>query len=273
MRYSLKHATLGLKRGAAQFVALLALHSSWGPEVKWFCNPVLTCHSCALYWFACPVGVLVHFSGYRLFPFLLVGMIALLGILLGRLLCGWVCPFGFLQDVLYRIRTRKVRLPRWTNAIKYGVLLGLVIALPWWLGEQTTWSFCRLFCPASAIEVTLPRLLADGRAALHAAAAFKLSVLAIVLAACVVSSRAFCRVLCPIGAMLAPFNLFSLWKVRAPAGDCVSCRICDKACPTDDPPSRRLSRRVEPSRSLDCIGCGECSQACPHGTVPGRNAP
>jgi len=261
----LLNATIGVKRRSVQILALLALHSSWGPDAKWFCNPVLTCHSCVLSWFACPIGVLSHFAGYRLLPLLLLGTIILLGVGLGRLLCGWICPFGLLQDVLHRIRTPKIRLPRWTNAVKYVVLLALVVAAPLALGEQTDYSFCRIICPASALQVTLPRWLAAGFTAISTPAAIKLGVLVVVLVLAVLSSRSFCRILCPIGALMAPFNLFSFWRVRPPVGGCRSCGICDRACPTDDRPSTRISRGGEPSRSLDCVGCGECGRACPHG--------
>ena len=123
MLLSLKQWFLAPLRRAVQTVSLLLLHSSWGPELKSFCLPVMNCHSCALSWFACPIGVYVHYAGYRLFPFLAVGTVLIIGVFLGRFLCGWVCPFGFLQDLLHKIPSPKFRLPRWTAAIKYVVLV------------------------------------------------------------------------------------------------------------------------------------------------------
>ena len=141
-------STIASSRQSVQFVSLFLLHSSWGPEFKWLCNPVLSCHSCVLAWFACPIGVFVHYSGYHLFPFLAVGTVLLLGVFLGRLLCGWVCPFGLLQDLLYKMPGPKFHMPKWTVNVKYVVLLVTVILLPFFLGEQTMLSFCR-WCPAS----------------------------------------------------------------------------------------------------------------------------
>ncbi len=259
----LKNFSIAAHRRAVQFVSLLALHSSWGPEFKWLCNPVLSCHSCALAWFACPIGVFTHYSAYHIFPFLAVGTVLLLGVLLGRLLCGWVCPFGLLQDLLYRLPGPKFDLPRWTGKIKYVVLVLMVFLLPFLFTENTPYSFCRI-CPASAIQVTLPNLLGSGMAGFTTATAIKLAVLLLVLVAVVVSSRSFCKTMCPIGAMLAPLNFISLWKIRVPTQNCVSCGKCETACPQQDAaPAEHIARGVAPNRDLECIVCHECQTTCP----------
>ena len=258
----LKEFTIAAHRRAVQFVSLFLLHSSWGPEFKWLCNPVLSCHSCVLAWFACPIGVFIHYAGYRIFPFLALGMVLFLGVLIGRLLCGWVCPFGLLQDLLHKLPGPKFELPAWTAYIKYVVLALLVFLLPFLFTEQTAWSFCRI-CPASALQVTLPNLLGSGFDGITLATAVKLAVLVVVLLAAVASSRSFCKVLCPIGAMLAPLNFISLWKIKVPTQNCVSCGKCETACPQDVGPAVRIAQEVPPNRSLDCIVCHECQTICP----------
>ena len=140
------------KRRWSQVASLLALNSSlWGMETQWPCWPVLNCHSCALAWFACPVGVFTQYAGLHVFPFLAVGMILLAGALVGRLLCGWACPFGLVQDLLYKIPSRKLSLPAWTSKLKYAVLALGVLALPWIFGGETLASFCRV-CPAAHFQ-------------------------------------------------------------------------------------------------------------------------
>lgn len=255
-------------RRIVQSLSLVLLHSSWGPDLKWICNPVLSCHSCALAWFACPIGVFVHFSGYHLFPFLALGMVLLIGVAFGRLLCGWVCPFGFLQDMLHKIPGRKLTLPAWTGYIRYAVLILMVFLIPYFLGESTAWSFCRI-CPASALQVTLPHIITTRTFTLTAGTIVKLALLVVVVVAAILSSRAFCKVLCPIGALLAPLNLLSFWTVKFAPG-CTLCKKCDTVCPVDGDPSVRMREGQAPNRALDCIVCHDCASACPQKNGNGK---
>lgn len=252
-----------VKRRISQIISLIALHSSWGPELKWFCNPVLSCHSCALAWFACPIGVFVHYSGYHMFPILAVGTVLLLGVLFGRLLCGWVCPFGFLMDMLYKIPSPKFVLPNWTGYIKYVILIATVFLIPFWLGELTMYSFCR-FCPASTIQATIPTLIQTQFAGFSAWTVLKLGILLAVLVLAVFSSRSFCKVFCPIGALLAPLNYVSFWAIKPPVLKCEDCGRCDRYCPANDIPSKRIAEGIPPNRALECIVCHDCQETCPH---------
>ncbi len=251
------------KRRVIQYISLILLHSSWGPELKWLCNPVLSCHSCALSWFACPIGVFVHFSGYHVFPLLPVGMVLIVGVFLGRLLCGWVCPFGLLQDLLHKIPSPKITLPHWTNYTKYGLLFLSVLIIPYLWGESTLYSFCRI-CPAGTLQASLPTAIASGFAGIQAATIVRWGVLAAILVLAVVSMRSFCKVLCPLAAIMAPLNYVSLWAIKAPAETCRNCKHCDAACSMDIQPSVRINKKVPANRDLECIVCHECQTACPH---------
>jgi ferredoxin-type protein NapH len=269
---------LNKKRLTIQTGSFVLLNTAfWGSGFKWICNPVLNCHGCPLAWFACPIGVFIHYSGYQIFPFFALGVVLLIGALVGRLLCGWVCPFGWLQDLLHRIPSPKFSMPKWTNAIKYVVLVAMVFAIPWFLGPTTAWAFCRI-CPTAALQVTLPAFLGLNPAfpgttlAMDASMILKLGLAALILALAVFSSRSFCRVLCPIGALLAPLNHLSPWTVKFKGKTCTACTICDKVCPTDVQPMDRLRQDIPANRSLDCVVCHDCTKRCPSFTRKKKQA-
>ena len=252
------------KRRITQIISLVILHSSfweWA-QLKWLCVPVLSCHSCPLAWFACPLGVFVHAAGYRVFPFLAVGTILVAGAVFARFLCGWICPFGLLQDLLFKIPTPKFRLPAWTSKIKYAVLLFMVFLIPFFLGVDTNYSFCRI-CPAAALQATLPGMVDGSVTALSTITWIKLGFLVFVLLLVTFSNRSFCKVFCPMGALLAPFNLITFWKMKPPTTHCVNCKLCDKVCPQDGRPSERILEGGEPHRTLDCMYCYDCREVCP----------
>ena len=91
----------------------------------------------------------------HVFPFLAVGTLLVVGSLFGSLVCGWACPFGFLQDLVARIPTPKLRLPGWLGLTRYAVLAGLVFLVPYYYGEGSPWFICRV-CPAGALEAAVP---------------------------------------------------------------------------------------------------------------------
>jgi ferredoxin-type protein NapH len=250
------------KRRAVQYLSLLLLHSSWGPELKWLCNPVLSCHSCALSWFACPIGVFVHFSGYHLLPLLPVGMILLVGIFIGRMLCGWVCPFGLLQDLLQKIPSAKISLPHWTLYTKYALLILFVFVTPYVWSESTLLSYCRL-CPAGTLQASLPASIAAGFSNVQTSTVLRWLALVAILVFAVLSARSFCRVLCPIAALLAPLNYLSFWAIKAPRESCLDCKKCDSACSVEIQPSVRIGKQIPANRHLECIVCHECQTTCP----------
>lgn len=247
------------RRRIVQAVSLVALNSSFVFDLKWICNPVLNCHGCALSWFACPIGILVHYSGYRIFPFMAVGFLVVVGAGVGRFLCGWVCPFGFLQDLLYKVPLRKIEMPKWTRWGKYAVLAVFVVLFPFLFGESTPLSFCR-FCPTSALEVTIPGFFL-GEAVIGVTTAIKLTVLALVIGLSMLNSRFFCRVLCPIAALLTAFNSVSLVRVGRKK-QCAACSRCNVACPVQAMPFSRIERGLPANRHPECIGCRDCVSVC-----------
>ena len=234
-----------------------------GP-LKSVCVPGLNCYSCPGAAFACPLGSLqnaVAASADRP-AFYVVGLLLLFGLLLGRVICGFLCPFGLIQELLHKLPTKKLPkspLTRGLSRVKYAVLLVLVLAVPAWfaLKRVPLPAFCKYLCPAGTLEGALLLLLHPANGALRGLAGglfwWKLSLLVGILAACVFVYRAFCRFLCPLGALYGLLSRLALLGVKVDPARCTDCGACVRACPTD-------IRRVGDS---ECVHCGHCIGVCP----------
>lgn len=220
------------------------------------CSPVFHCYSCPLATFACPIGVLANFSALHLFPFVAAGILLVIGATLGRLVCGWVCPFGFLQDLIARIPTPKFDLPAWAGHCRYAVLILFVVAIPYFFGEDHPLFFCRL-CPAGALEGALPNAarIAVAGGGLVLPSATKLTILTIVATAMFFTRRPWCALLCPLGAIYSLFNRVSFLFLRFHPDQCKACDNCKKLCNSGVLPDRGLNH-------AQCIRCLECTR-CP----------
>ncbi len=231
---------------------------------KAVCVPGLNCYSCPGAVGACPLGALqnsVASSGARAGTYVL-GILLLFGVLLGRTVCGWLCPAGMLQELLYRIPTPKLRKSRVTRVLsylKYVILAVFAVILPLWyaLGEQAAVpAFCKYICPAGTLEGAGGLLLSPENSDLFSMLGALFTNKAVILLftglACIFCFRAFCRFLCPLGAVYGLFNRFSLIGVRVDAGKCTGCGACVKNCKMD---VRRVGDR-------ECIHCGECVARC-----------
>jgi len=226
-------------------------------RVHTFCSPVFHCHSCPLATFACPIGVLANFSAIHVFPFLAVGALLTTGVLLGGFICGWVCPFGFLQDLVGRIPTPKFELPGWMRHFRFVVLAILVLAIPYMFGEEHALFFCRL-CPAGAVEAAVPntvRLAATGQEVVWPTIA-KSSILGVFLVAMFFTWRPWCTVFCPLGAIFSLCNLFSFVFIRVHKEDCNDCGRCEKLCRYGGGP-RQKGGDMQCIRCLDCANCNQ----------------
>ena len=85
-------------------------------SLKNICTPGLNCYSCPGASGACPLGSLQNAIGAseKRTPYYVFGIIILYGILLGRIICGFLCPFGLIQELLYKIKTPKLKKNRFT---------------------------------------------------------------------------------------------------------------------------------------------------------------
>jgi len=249
---------LCLRRVWVQLAAALLTNSYFPSWLKHVPCPGLNCYSCPAAVLACPIGGLQHYAADRRVPLYLGGALGLIGLTTGRFTCGWLCPFGFLQDLLHRLPVKKWS-PRYQlRWLRFAVLAVLVLLLPFLTGEQ--W-FSRL-CPAGTLEAGIPWVLLSGPVRDQAGGLFalKLATLAAFLGWMTVTRRPFCRYFCPLGAIYALFNRVSLFRVSFNAAACGGCERCRQACPVEiDPPTEVNSMR--------CIQCLECVRACPGGAL------
>ena len=208
---------------------------------KTVCVPGLNCYSCPAASGACPIGsfqAVVGSSKFR-FSYYITGFLILLGVLLGRFICGFLCPFGWFQELLHKIPTKKLSTKKLKplTYLKYAVLLVMVVLLPAFLVNDVGMGdpfFCKYLCPQGVLEGAIPLSLANSgiRAALGKLFTWKFSILLSVIVLSVVFYRPFCKWLCPLGAFYALFNRVSLFQMKVDENKCVSCGKCAVVCPT-----------------------------------------
>ena len=242
---------------------------------KAVCVPVLNCWSCPGALGACPIGALqaVAGGGKHRISFYVLGFLVLCGTLLGRLLCGFFCPFGLVQDLLAKIPLKKITVPekadRLLRYVKYAILLIFVLLLPAAvtnaLGTGDPW-FCKYICPAGTLEAGIPLVLRTPalRRAAGVLFSWKCAVLLAILLGAVKIPRVFCRYLCPLGAFYGLFNRFSLYQMKAAQEKCIGCGQCEAVCPM----ALRIPAELS---SSECIRCGKCSAVCPAGVFGRKN--
>ncbi len=230
------------------------------------CSPVFHCHSCPWALFVCPIGMLANFSAVGVFPFLVIGTLVAVGAVFGSFVCGWACPFGFLQDLIARVPTPKFELPAWMGLTRYAVLLVFVLAVPFLYGEHHPLFFCSL-CPAGALEAAVPYAVRQATEAGEIAwpSAAKTTILGLILAAMFFKRRPWCTVFCPLGAIYGLFNRVSIFFVRFQPQRCTDCELCHGRCPCVG----RSERRAGPERCVRCLECVQCN-ALSLGSVFGR---
>ena len=239
---------------------------------KAVCVPGLNCYSCPAASGACPIGsfqAVVGSSKLR-FSYYITGFLILLGVLLGRVICGFLCPFGWFQELLHKIPTKKLSTKKLKplTYLKYVVLLVMVVLLPVLVTNQLGMGdpfFCKYLCPQGVLEGAIPLSLANAgiRAALGSLFTWKFIVLLTVIVLSIVFYRPFCKWLCPLGAFYALLNKVSLFQMQVDQSKCVSCGKCAKVCKMD------VDVTKSPNHT-ECIRCGMCIRACPTDAVSFR---
>jgi len=258
---------LTAKRRVVQSISLVLLNTNfWSIGSEKFCLPIMNCEACVFAWLGCPIGMMGARISFMAFPLLVVGVVILLGFLFGRFLCGWVCPMGFLSDLLYKIPSPKFGLPRFTTWAKYGFLLITVVAAAFVLGTESRLFYCR-FCPTATLQVVLPAMITGQESSFDVGRVLRFSVLTGVVLLAVGHQRGFCKVMCPVGALVAITNKMSRFAIRLNGPKCVACGKCDANCPMTVPVSGSAKTGRLVNRDTECIGCLSCEGVCPTGAI------
>ena len=226
---------------------------------KNLCVPGLNCYSCPGAIASCPLGALQNAlaaSKVRS-PAYIFGIIILFGLILGRTVCGWFCPVGLGQELLYKIKTPKLKKSRVTRALsyfKYVVLAVLVVIVPLIFAIP---GFCEYICPAGTFEGGVGLLSNPSNegylAMLGPLFSWKFILLVLIVVASVFIFRCFCRFLCPLGALYGFFSKIALLGVKLDKNKCIDCGLCIGVCKMD-------TKKVG---DHECIQCGECISVCP----------
>ncbi|MCP4714111.1 MAG: 4Fe-4S binding protein [Deltaproteobacteria bacterium] len=230
-------------------------------RLKSFCIPVLNCYSCPMALYACPLGSLQFFVMTGRVPLYVLSLLLLVGMSAGRMTCGLLCPFGYVQDLLFKLGSVRVELPQRLTYIKYAILFLVVFGLSAWFGLP---AFCKV-CPLAVLEAGIPLVLMDSdvyqRLFEYESGnftgwlfVFKIVVLLGIIILTFNIKRPFCRVLCPLGAFFGLCNRHSITCLRVDQELCNNCQLCARKCPVD----LNISENPESAECLRCMRCTFC---------------
>ncbi len=242
-------------------------------SLKNICLPGLNCYSCPGALGSCPIGSLQAVIGSReyKFSFYVAGFLVFVGAFCGRFVCGWLCPFGLIQDLLNKIpffvKIKTFKGDKILRKLKYIILLVFVILLPMVLADATglgdPW-FCKYICPVGMLEGGIPLAILNEpvRGAIGFLYMYKGIILAVTVILSIIIYRPFCKYICPLGAIYSFFNKVSFVRIKKDESKCISCDKCNKAC--------KMNIDVKNNcNSTECIRCAACVAACPANALSG----
>lgn len=232
-------------------------------DSKKFCVPGINCYSCPGAVGACPIGSLQgSFKADKSTIFYVGGILLLYSIMFGRMICGWICPFGFIQDLLHKIKTPKLKKNRFTrilSGLKYVILVFFVFIVPIAYAARNLPlpEFCKYICPAGTIEGGIGLLANKVNESyfsmLGPLFTWKFVLMVSIILACIFIYRMFCRFICPMGALYSLFNKYCLFGIKVDTTKCINCSRCVAHCKMD----------IKKVGDRECISCGDCTSVCP----------
>lgn len=236
-------------------------------KLKSYCVPGLNCYSCPSAAGSCPLGSLQNSIGgaRRGVKTYVVGMLLLFSLVFGRIICGWLCPFGLLQELLglipfpkKKLNVRKLSFVKYIVLAVFVVLIPLTVAIVKGIGFP---AFCKFICPQGTIAgLMLVTVKETFRQKVGAIFIWKIVLLIMVLISSIIVFRPFCRILCPLGAIYGLFNKIAVIKLSKNNDKCTSCGKCEKSCPMNLKPMNECNH-------IDCIRCGKCVSSCPEEAI------
>ena len=230
---------------------------------EYACVPGLNCQYCQYSIAGCPLGLAQQTMGgsppkvvWQLWGFLI-----LIGLLFGRMICGWACPVGFFQDLLAKIPVPKIgknKITYYLSYLKYVLGVVFVLGIPFLTGladGKGIAAFCVYICPVWLLEGGFLSAIISGNPdnILALVNDKKIHVLLALIIGSIFIYRPFCRFICPLGAFYGLFQKVAVFGMKVDLQQCVNCSACMKACQMD---CKTVGDR-------ECISCGKCKQACP----------
>lgn len=238
-------------------------------DAKKVCVPGLNCYSCPGATAACPIGAfqaVVGSSKFR-FSYYITGILILFGVMFGRLICGFLCPFGWFQDLLHKISLKKfsTKKLKFLTYIKYVILVVTICVLPVIFTNAAGIGspyFCKYVCPQGILGGGIPLAISNSSILSILGTLFmsKATISSIVILLSIFLYRPFCKWICPLGAFYSLFNKISFYQYHVDKDKCISCGKCSRKCKMDVDITQNVA-------SMECIRCGECKSICPTSAI------
>jgi len=177
-----------------------------------------------------------------------------------KLVCGWACPFGALQELLYSLpilkRIKRRKLPFWMpNSIRAGLFVVMLLLLFGVVGGKKGFVVYHFMNPFNLFNFDFEAVPI-------------LATIVMALGLALLVYRPFCQFICPFGFISWLAERLSLMRVRIDQDRCNQCGACARACPSEAAKHKVEGRFF----GADCYSCARCLNVCPHDAIAYRCA-